>query len=127
MYNYKEEVKRGVEIWIRDNWNFDPAEDYEDVRIELSDEMWVDDNITGNGKDFYASEEDCFNYLSGNFDLLYEAAQEFCMDDDINSLIHHYEHKSLAQYFDCTIRCYLLDECIAEVLEELYAGTNIPG
>ena len=91
----------------------------DDISNWIYDEVVNEDSITGNGYGWYDSEEKCSEYLSNNFDLLYTAAQEYCIDDDINMIIEHYKNKSLARYFDCTIRCYLLGECIEKALEEL--------
>ena len=122
-YDYREVITKAIKDWIIDNDVLEEAKkeewSYDDLCEWLYDELFNEDEITGNGIYYYDTEEKCSEYLSGNFDLLYEAAHETCIDDEINVLIQHYEQKDLARYFDCTIRCYLLGECIDRVVNEL--------
>ena len=124
-YDYRKAMIQDIKdyIWMND---LQPEEGMsQDEYLDyLSDELWDKDEITGNGPKFYDTEDNCSKYLAGNIDLLYLAARDFCIDDDINILIKHYEDKSLARYFDCTIRCYLLGDCIDKVLEELNIINN---
>lgn len=114
-YNYREAIKNDIKTYIKDE---NILETYKGTNIEddLYDMLWCEDNITGNGIYWYDTEEKCSEYLSHNFDLLYEAVA--CYFDDIKVPITHYKNRTLARYFDCTIRCYLLSECLHEVLKE---------
>ena len=119
-YNYKRSMIDDIKQYIINNpikWA-DPfiTDDLEDYWYDY---LWTEDCITGNGLSWYDTEEKCSEYLSGNYDLLYEAACEYCLDDDVMNLIQQYKNKSLARYFDCTIRCYLLLDCIHQALEEM--------
>ena len=122
-YNYRRAIIDDLKDWIINESDIMEEGIKENRDDDLSnwiyDETFDEDSVTGNGTYYYGTEEFCSECLSGNFDLLYEAAHEFAIDDEINVLIHHYEHKDLARYFDCTIRCYLLGECIEKALEEL--------
>lgn len=120
-YNYEEAITDNLKDWLINETDILEQNDlnYEDLFELIYDEAFCIDSITGNGPDYYDTEDNCSKYLAGNIDLLYLAARDFCIDDDINTLIKHYEDKSLARYFDCTIRCYLLGECIDKVLEEI--------
>ena len=122
-YDYRRAITEAVKDWIVNESDILENEYNEERDDELSnwiyDEVWTEDSITGNGIYYYDTEDKCSEYLSENFDLLYEAAQTFCNDDDINILMDHYKNKDLARYFDCTIGCYLLDKCIEKALEEL--------
>ena len=122
-YDYREIMTKAIKDWIIDNDVLEEAKkeewSYDDLCEWLYDELFDEDEITGNGIYYYDTEEKCSEYLSGNFDLLYEAAYEYYIDDRINILIQHYEQKDLARYFDCTIRCYLLGECIYKAVDEL--------
>ena len=125
IYNYKQALIKDIKEYITDNpheWA-DPLVT-DDIFDYWYDILWTEDCITGNGYDWYDTEDKCSEYLSNNFDLLYEAAREYCINDDVNILIEQYENKSLARYFDCTIRCYLLGECLMTALEELNNATN---
>ena len=122
-YDYRRAITDELIDWIANETDIlegDRSSLYDDdISNWIYDEVFTEDSITGNGYSWYDSEEKCSEYLSNNFDLLYAAAQEYCIDDDINMIIEHYKNKSLARYFDCTIRCYLLGECIEKALEEL--------
>ena len=75
----------------------------------------IKDYITNN-PDLWAdpmNEDD----ISHNIDLALEAVQEFGID--MKALLDAASRNSAARYMDCTIRCYLLGECIEKALEEL--------
>lgn len=121
-YNYRRAIIDDLKDWIVNDTDLleegiNPEDD--EIANWIYDEAFDEDCITGNGTYYYDTEEKCSEYLSNNFDLLYEAAREFCLNDDINHIILHYENKDLARYFDCTIRCYLLGECVEIALKEL--------
>ena len=122
-YDYRRAVIDDLKDWIiNDTDIMENKEQYGDRELLIAwiyDEAFTESSITGNGYDWYGTEEECSEYISNNFELLYEAAHEYCIDDEMNTLIQQYEDKSLARYFDCTIRCYLLGECIEKALEEL--------
>lgn len=74
----------------------------------LYDEMFIEDSITGNASGSYTfstyiAEEN----LAHNWDLIQEALSEFGAEFEFS-----------AEAMDVTIRCYLLAEVLAEVLEE---------
>lgn len=119
-YDYEHAMIRDILDYIHDNHITIDWTDTEDNIIEdLTDMLWNEDCITGNGSQYYDTENKCSEYLCQNSDILYEAAQEFCIDDNIIMLISHFENKTLAQYFDSTIRCYLLNSCIYQAIQEL--------
>ena len=124
-YDYKRAVTDDVKDWIINNSDIPEEGFYDELYDWIYDEVFAEDSITGNGLNYYGTEEFCSECLSGNFDLLYDAAHEFCIDDEINILISHYEDKDLARYFDCTIRCYILMDCIYIAIEELITEGTI--
>lgn len=128
-YDYRRAIIDDLKDWIVNESDIMEEGIKEDRDDDLPnwiyDETFDEDSITGNGTYYYGTEEFCSECLSGNFDLLYEAAHEFAIDDEINVLIQHYEHKDLARYFDCTIRCYLLMDCIYQAIEELIKENKI--
>ena len=122
-YDYKRALTDDIKDWIVNDTDL-IEEGYmedrdEDIYNWIYDEVFDEDSVTGNGAYFYGTEEFCSECLSGNFDLLYSAIETFGGDNEVKSMIQHYEHKDLARYFDCTIRCYLLMDCIYKALEEL--------
>ena len=122
-YNYRRAIADDIKDWIINDSglveNGYMEDRDEDLYNWIYEEVFDEDSVTGNGAYYYGTEDFCSECLSGNFDILYEAAHEFAIDDEINILIQHYEDKDLARYFDCTIRCYLLMECVYAAVEEL--------
>lgn len=122
-YDYKRAITDDIKDWIIndsdliENGYMENRDD--DLYNWIYEEVFDEDSVTGNGTYYYGTEDFCSECLSGNFDILYEAAHEFAIDDEVNILIKHYEDKDLARYFDCTIRCYLLIECVYAAVEEL--------
>lgn len=116
-YNYRNEMKKDVIDYIFDNYEPEEVakmlENTNEFSEKLNDILWNEDSVTGNGSGSYTfnrwqAEEN----LCHNMDLLSEACEEFCCDI----------HKAIemgAEYCDVTIRCYLLNECLAEVLESI--------
>lgn len=109
-YNYREAICEDIRTAINDNYE---TADYTREELEelLNEDLWIDDSVTGNASGSYTfnrwlAEE----YLCHNLDLLQEACEEFCCKPDLSNL----------EGCDVTIRCYLLGECIAAVLDEIY-------
>ena len=118
-YNYLEAVTADAKQAILENmndWNFSDREELEEI---VNDELWVDDSVTGNG--------------SGSYTFNREAAKEYVTrsDDGMDTLRDavcefDFEHEAFSafleenwEYFDVTIRCYLLSQAISAALDEL--------
>lgn len=113
-YNYFEAVCADVREWI--NENAEGVKVTEENRDELAEqwqeEMWTADSVTGNGSGSYTfSTWQAEENLCHNLDTLREACDEFCCDVR--------ECMESAETADVTIRCYLLPQAIAQVLDEL--------
>ena len=105
-YDYREAVKNDIREYLGDIGvgYIDPNGD---KRQEIEDDMFISDSVTGNSSGSYTfntwqAEEN----LCHNTELLREALESFCG-----------ELKD-AESNDVTIRCYLLNQCFTEVLEE---------
>lgn len=116
MYNYFKEEAEDVRNYIENEIDFPEFEDLEELEQYLNDTLWTEDSVTGNASGSYT-----FNrvqsslYVLDNMDLLEEATEEFGIDSaDIGS---HFLSEDW-EWMDVTIRCYILSQCIAEVLEE---------
>ena len=110
-YNYYENVKDDIRNEL-DYYDIEVDEDnIDEVYEEMYDNLWTSDSVTGNASGSYTfntwqAEEN----IAHNLDLLQEALEEFGGDFDL---------RRGAEYFDVTIRCYLLGQALREVLEEM--------
>ena len=116
MYNYYKAVKEDIENYINEEVNFSEFEDLEELEQYLNDTLWTKDSVTGNASGSYTfNRVQASLYVLDNMDLLEEATEEFGIDSaDIGT---HFLYEDW-EWFDVTIRCYILSQCIAEVLEE---------
>ena len=120
-YNYFEAIKADVRAYIEEEINMDdfsgPAEDREDLRQELeeklNDDLWIADSVTGNASgSYYCNAWKAEEALCHNWDLLAEALEVF--GGDFGEAV-----KRGCEYCDVTIRCYLLGQAIAAVLDDM--------
>lgn len=112
-YDYRYNMYADILNYIREGIDLN---DWRGKRHELeealNDQLWITDSVTGNASGSYffntwRAEE----AIAHNWDLLEEAMAEF--GDDCNPI------EKGAEWCDVTIRCYLLGECIAAVLDDL--------
>lgn len=115
-YDYEkavyDDVKAAVEYdgYLDDTDNFD---NFDDFREDLYDNLWIDDGVTGNGSGSYTADTyEAEDYICHNWDLFKEACGEFGEDEGE-------QFKRGIEMCDVTIRCYLLGQCLDEVLEDL--------
>lgn len=118
-YNYLEAVKADVKQWIEDNMELEhdlitgTFEDRDEIEEYLNDTLCIEDSVTGNASGSYTfSTYEAEENLCHNLDLLGEALQEFGNGPE-------YLMNEGAEAADVTIRCYLLGQAIAEVLDEI--------
>lgn len=113
-YNYYEEMYNDVKNWIDEHINLSDYEDRDDLEQYLNDELFTADEITGNASGSYffnsykAEEAICHNW-----DLLAEAVDGFCASSDILS--------DGPESCDVVIRCYLLNQVISSVLDDIWS------
>ena len=114
-YNYRDHVLEDVRAYISNNYTREElkelADDFDELGEKLHNEMWMADSVTGNRSGSYTcntcqAEEN----LCHNLDLIQEVASEFGELDLTNP-----------EGCDVSIRCYYLDECINDVLNEDYS------
>lgn len=105
-YDYIKAVKADILAYLEDN-NIELTEDnFED----LHEDMWTCDQVTGNASGSYTfntwqAEEN----LCHNWDMVDMVCKEFDIEPDFDKG---------AEYWDVSIRCYLLGACMREILEE---------
>jgi hypothetical protein len=111
-YDYQQAVKDDIKQYIEDHDVKVTTSNRDELESSLYDDMFISDSVTGNASGSYTfntwqAEEN----LCHNLDLLREACEAFG-DDGTNIL-------ESAESCDVTIRCYLLSQCLGEVLDEL--------
>jgi hypothetical protein len=109
-YDYFESVKQDIFNYITSEGVVFKRKVNDDLYDVIYDKLWVEDCVTGNASGSYTfntwqAEEN----LCHNWDLLEEALSEFGCSD-VNII------EKGAEWCDVTIRCYLLGQCLSEVL-----------
>lgn len=120
-YNYLDAVKDDVRQAIEDNYDIADYSDRDEFESTLNDDLWVDDSVTGNGSGSYTfdreqAKEYLFDSTDGE-DWLVEALEEY--GTPAEEVGKHFMSQDY-EWFDVTIRCYVLGIAISEVLDELY-------
>lgn len=128
-YNYLKAMKEDIREYIRDCYTVEEIQDNlldrDEWAEKLNDDMWIADSVTGNASGSYTFNRwKAREYVLDNFDLLKEAATEFCCLDTLGEKLVNEEW----EYCDVTIRCYLLGQIIPDILEELVDehGATVP-
>lgn len=125
-YNYRKAMIEDIINYIRENYTgaeiAEKLETREEWEEELNDNLWIEDSVTGNASGSYTfSRLKAREYVLSNPDTLKEALVEFCTDAATVG------EKFLSEdweYFDTTIRCYLLNESICNALNDLERGSK---
>lgn len=111
-YNYLENIKADIKEYIDNEINLKDFSDREELEEKLNEDLWICDSVTGNASgSYYFNSWKAEEALAHNWDLLAEAMKEFGCEVDLL--------EKGAEWADVTIRCYLLGQAIAEVLEEM--------
>lgn len=110
-YDYREAVCEDIRAYIKEN-GFESEE-------QLNDDLWCEDSVTGNASGSYTfSTWQAEENLCHNWAILEDALNEFGYDD-VNIV------EKGAEWCDVTIRCYVLGECISQVVGELRDSTEM--
>ena len=119
-YSYLESMKEDIKNYITENYE---KKDYENIsEEELHDDLWVEDSVTGNASGSYTfCRATAKEYVQDNMDLVQEMADEFGID---KATIGEKFLDDEWEWFDVSIRCYLLGAAIHESLEELLEDTD---
>lgn len=112
-YDYLEAVTNDVKEYINSEIEMSDYSDRDELEEYLNEHLFCEDSVTGNASGSYTcnawqAEEN----LCHNLDLLGEALAEF--GGDASDLLES------AESCDVTIRCYLLNQAISSVLDELW-------
>lgn len=121
MYNYYDVMRSDILDHIA--WNFsleeilEKLDDPDDWKEELNDALWIDDSVTGNASGSYTfNSAAARDYVLENDDICREALTEFGCDAE--SIAEHFLSGDW-EYFDVTIRCYLLGQVLDSLIDDL--------
>lgn len=113
MYNYYEEVLQAVEDATKDYYTPEVLEpvDLDDFAEKLNEALWADDSVTGNASgSYFCNAYRAEEALAGNWALAAAALEEFGYNENAFA--------KGAEWVDCVVRCYLLNQCIAGYIEQ---------
>ena len=120
MYNYRDAIRKDVVDYVRDHYDAASLKDWsrDALEQELNDALWIEDSVTGNASGSYTCNADkAREYVTEDRDAenhIRELIAEFGMDAKTIA-----DHLFDWEYWDVSIRCYLLGECISAALDEL--------
>ena len=117
-YSYLDAMKSDIKYYIDENRDQYNWSDYDSVYEQLNDDLWVEDSVTGNGSGSYtydrmAAEKN----VKGDpeaMDYIRELVSEF---DEGETALEKFLDEDW-EWFDVSIRCYLLGQVLSEVLDE---------
>ena len=112
-YNYLNAVAEDVREYINNEIDLNEWRgDRDGLEEKLNNDLWIVDSVTGNASGSYTfSTWQAEEYLAHNWEVLEEALAEFGNTEN--------PIEKGAEWCDVTIRCYLLGQAIAEVLDDL--------
>jgi hypothetical protein len=116
-YNYLEAITDDVMEFIKNEVNLQDYDNEDDFIEYLNDTLWTDDSVTGNGSGSYTfNRYKAKEYVIDNMELVAEMADEFGVD---NKTLGEKFRDEDWEYFDVSIRCYLLYQAITEAIEKM--------
>lgn len=116
-YDYLKAMKEDIKEYIENEIILDGFEDREALEQALNDSLWTEDSVTGNASGSYTfSREKAKEYVVDNMETLINALDEFYVP--YKEIGEKFKCENW-EYFDITIRCYLLSQAISKVLDEM--------
>lgn len=111
-YNYMEAMTEDIKEYIKSEVTLSDYSDRDELEEYLNKTLWTVDSVTGNGSGSYTCNAyEAEEYICHNLDLLAETIHEFGCDENVL--------ENGAEWCDVAIRCYLLGQAIAEVLDDM--------
>ena len=117
-YNYYEAMEQDIREFLEYGfeYRYSSINNNDELAEQLHDDLWDNDSITGNGSGSYTfNREEAKEYVLDNMELCVEALEKFCVEP--NTIAEKFLDEDW-EYFDVTIRCYILRICISSVLEK---------
>lgn len=116
-YNYFEAMKKDIKGYLEENEIIIDLSNREEIEQELNDSLFICDEVTGNGCGSYTMNRlKARDYVINNMNLVKEMCEDFGIESKTVS------EKFLSEdweWFDVSIRCYLLNQAINETLNEI--------
>ena len=117
MYNYLEAMTADILDYIENEIELDNYSSADELEEHLNEILWTEDSVTGNGSGSYTfNRYKAKEYVIDNIELVVEMADEFGVD---NKTLGEKFREEDWEYFDVSIRCYLLYQAITEAIEQL--------
>ena len=123
-YDYRSAINEDVLDYIHENFKVEDmsVDELDNLPDKLNEDLWIEDSVTGNGSGSYTfNRAKAKEYVIDNLDLVALAAKEF--EIDYQTIAQHFMQEDW-EYFDVTIRCYLLPEAIAWAMDNLFGGVT---
>ena len=125
-YNYEDTVREDIREYILENIDQYHYSDRDDLESQLNDDFWTEDSVTGNGSGSYTFDRaKAKEYLFGDpkaVDYVKDLCDEYGLE--ASTVGEHFMEEDW-EYFDVSIRCYIMGWILGEVLDEIY-GKEIP-
>lgn len=117
VHDYVEEMKTDIAQYIADEAEIEDGEDRDDFEQRLNDDLWTEDSVTGNGSGSYTfSGSKAHENVMGNEDYVRQMVYEWGIE--AKDLVDRFLNAEW-EWFDVSIRCYLLGQVLAEVIDDL--------
>ena len=123
-YDYYAAMRQDVRNAIDEGYSLDEWRGRRDeLEQKLNEDLWIDDGVTGNASgSYYCNSYKAMQAVMDNMELLQEALDEFGADyADIGRRFVAGDW----EYFDVSIRCYLLSSVVADVLDDIEADGDL--
>lgn len=122
---YIEQMRDDIIEYVKDNdiELFDEDGNVDgSAKDDLYDDLWTEDSVTGNGSGSYTfNSAKAHENIMGAEDVIREMCEEFCIDR--GDLADHFLNEDW-EWFDVSIRCYLLGEALDLACDELQAESK---
>lgn len=118
MYNYHDAMVEDITNVLNDYEYEYKGLTRDTLEQRLNEDLWTDDNVTGNGSGSYTcdsviAQEHLFDDPNSQI-YISELIADFAISPDVIA-----EHLFDFEYWDVSIRCYLLPLVISDVLDSL--------
>ena len=123
-YDYLEAVKDDVKEYIKNEVSVGDYSDRDEMGERLYDTLFCEDSVTGNASGSYTfSRNKAKEYIGSDseaYDYIRELVREYGIDAE--TVADKFLDEDW-EYWDVSIRCYLLGQALDKALEELeYSG-----